>query len=173
MVYTGRTAPSAVLIPDDAATDPKIVYKPIRVLTDLRDDSLHPESLINYGKVYTIEHNIPVGPFGVVALDDLRELIRQAAQQLDLTLPPLTAAQTSVVQHAESSSRYSTRTAPNIPRLREVTLRILQRQPILTEAEAQRLALEYFKRKDDDDDDGDDDDENDGEVNEDEDEDED
>lgn len=49
----------------------------IRVISDSREDKLDPKSLVHYGKVYTIEHNVKVKPFGVVHDDSRRPLIEQ------------------------------------------------------------------------------------------------
>lgn len=51
----------------------KILLKdPIRVkLDDSVYVHLHPTSRLNYGKLQTVEHNIPVRPIGRVVDDDL------------------------------------------------------------------------------------------------------
>ena len=48
---------------------------PIRVLAKNRGDKLRRESRINFGKVYTVEHNCKVYDFGVVHQDYIDNLI--------------------------------------------------------------------------------------------------
>lgn len=54
----------------------------IRVMPDVNTDRLRPQSRLNYGKIYTIEHNVPVRPFGVVHADSARALTLQFNQVL-------------------------------------------------------------------------------------------
>lgn len=59
-MYTGRG------VPERAVSVVGLQPQAIRVVPDDPTDKLDPESLVHYGKVYTIEHNIKVKPFGMV-----------------------------------------------------------------------------------------------------------
>lgn len=53
------------------------MLSPIQVLPNSARDVLHLMSRINYGKTYTVEHNVKVFDFGSVAEDDIRTLTSQ------------------------------------------------------------------------------------------------
>lgn len=71
VVYTGRE------IPRGKVQTPGLQPESIKVLLDDPTDKLDPESLINYGKVYTIEHNLKVKPFGMVQRDSIQHFTEQ------------------------------------------------------------------------------------------------
>lgn len=62
-------------LPDSGESD--MVPIAIRVIPDLRTEKLAPTSRINYGKVYTIEHNVKVKSIGMVQQSSLPYLTRQ------------------------------------------------------------------------------------------------
>ena len=66
IIYSGKTPPQP--FDDEAPRRGEQGMRPdaIRVNPDDRADQLHPRSRIDYGKVYTIEHNIKVKPYGQV-----------------------------------------------------------------------------------------------------------
>lgn len=71
IVHTGKQPePSAVQLPG-------MQPKPIRINTDDPTDKLDPLSLIHYGKVYTVEHNVKVKPYGNVHEKYLSALTEQ------------------------------------------------------------------------------------------------
>jgi hypothetical protein len=49
----------------------------IRVKARSRQEKLHAKSLINFSKMYTVEHNVKVYDFGDVAEDDIKRLKEQ------------------------------------------------------------------------------------------------
>lgn len=60
----------------------EMLSNPIRVDPDYQHWSLNAASRIDFGKVYTIEHNIKVKPFGMVLnLDDLHSQFFQVWRQ--------------------------------------------------------------------------------------------
>jgi hypothetical protein len=71
MVFSGRTVPT--LQQNEQG------LQPVAIRIDLDDNStaLHHTSRINYSKVYTIEHNVKVKPFGMVNRDYIRPLMDQ------------------------------------------------------------------------------------------------
>jgi hypothetical protein len=71
MVFSGRTVPT--LQHNEQG------LQPVAIRIDLDDNAtaLHHTSRINYSKVYTIEHNVKVKPFGMVNRDHIRSLMDQ------------------------------------------------------------------------------------------------
>jgi hypothetical protein len=57
-----------------AAPGEKIIKNPIAVRPAREDQKLHPMSRINFGKIYTIEHNVKVMNVGKVADESLYNL---------------------------------------------------------------------------------------------------
>lgn len=66
IVYTGRLPPRP--LPSEVPSHGELPMreKAIRIIPDVRASSLDPLSRLNYGKVFTIEHNLKVASFGVV-----------------------------------------------------------------------------------------------------------
>ncbi|OQN98508.1 hypothetical protein B0A48_15769 [Cryoendolithus antarcticus] len=71
IIFTGKAVPAG------APRVPGLLDQPIRVNADDPTDKLDVESLIHYGKVYTIEHNIKVKPFGMVHDNSVQPLLQQ------------------------------------------------------------------------------------------------
>jgi hypothetical protein len=71
MVFSGRTVPTLQQNEQN--------LQPVAIRIDLDDNAtaLHHTSRINYSKVYTIEHNVKVKPFGMVNRDHIRSLMDQ------------------------------------------------------------------------------------------------
>jgi hypothetical protein len=71
VVFSGRTVPT--LQHNEQG------LQPVAIRIDLDDNAtaLHHTSRINYSKVYTIEHNVKVKPFGMVNRDHIRSLMDQ------------------------------------------------------------------------------------------------
>ncbi len=67
-VYSSPDRPR--LGPEEEA---KLMLQPIKILTDSPREKIYPESLLNYAKVYTIEHNVKVCPVGRVAKESQRD----------------------------------------------------------------------------------------------------
>lgn len=51
--------------------------RPIRIIADNPTDGLSPLARLNFGKIYTVEHNIKVKNFGMVHEGSVQDLIRQ------------------------------------------------------------------------------------------------
>ena len=74
IIHTGRSAPQPA--PDEQTFSGEAGLRdPIRVDPDLRNDKLDPRSRLNFGKVYTIEHNVKVRSFGMVHRNSLPALL--------------------------------------------------------------------------------------------------
>ncbi|QIW94697.1 hypothetical protein AMS68_000215 [Peltaster fructicola] len=99
--FTGRAAPTwdQAGISEDVESQ---MLLPVRVLPDLNTDDLHPTSTMHYRKIYTIEHNVPLGPFGVVHPDYIDRLFAQASTTLRFNLP--VPAAEDIATHATTSS---------------------------------------------------------------------
>jgi hypothetical protein len=74
-VYTGAAAP-----PPRFRSEADILPTAIRIDPFDQDDTLHSASRVNYGKVYNIEHNVKVKPYGVVNNQFMHALITQWTQ---------------------------------------------------------------------------------------------
>jgi hypothetical protein len=75
VVYTGAAAPPARF-----RNEADILPTAIRIDPFDEDDTLHSASRVNYGKVYNIEHNVKVKPYGVVNNQFMHSLITQWTQ---------------------------------------------------------------------------------------------
>lgn len=74
IIYTGRTAPDPMPEEAPARGEQPMRPDPICVNTDNREDKLDQLSRIDYGKVYTIEHNVKVQAFGEVRSKSVNSL---------------------------------------------------------------------------------------------------
>ncbi|KAK4502650.1 hypothetical protein PRZ48_006076 [Zasmidium cellare] len=77
VLYPGRQVPQPT--PDELPRrgEGAMVPTAVRVDPDQPTEKLTPMSRINYGKVYTVEHNVKVKPLGTVSRDSLHALIYQ------------------------------------------------------------------------------------------------
>lgn len=77
IIYTGKNAPEPLV--DEAPQRGERPMRPdaIRINTDNPTDKLDVMSRIDYGKVYTIQHNIKVQPYGEVHPRSLNALLHQ------------------------------------------------------------------------------------------------
>nr|OQO31294.1 hypothetical protein B0A51_03272 [Rachicladosporium sp. CCFEE 5018] len=109
IVFTGKAVPA------DAPQVPGLLEYPIRVNADDPTDKLDSESLIHYGKVYTIEHNIKVKPFGNVHDNYIQTLQLQFrdvwVNRMELPRPNPTPA--SIPRSANSQSGRASNLAPS------------------------------------------------------------
>lgn len=71
IIYTGNQAPTR------PQYEPDLQPIAIRVDPDKREDKLNILSRVNYGNVYTIEHNLKVKPYGMVNRDSMLPLLAQ------------------------------------------------------------------------------------------------
>ena len=80
IVYTGKKAPSP--LPSELPRRGEVGMQPIPIRIDPDDPTqkLQNESRINYGKVYTVEHNIKVHSVGMVNREALLALLGQFQQ---------------------------------------------------------------------------------------------
>ncbi|ORY18203.1 hypothetical protein BCR34DRAFT_456380, partial [Clohesyomyces aquaticus] len=66
MMYTGTTVPSPLQSELPVGTIDRAMGPPIRVLPYYLYEKLDPLSRVNFFKIYTVEHNVKVRPFGKV-----------------------------------------------------------------------------------------------------------
>jgi hypothetical protein len=79
IVHTGRVPP--LPRPGEAGAE---FLASIRVDSDVPGQELHPASRVNFGKVYTVEHNIKVKPYGVVNQYSMGALAENFNRTFDL-----------------------------------------------------------------------------------------
>lgn len=78
IVHTGRLPP--LPLPGEAEAE---FLTSIRVDSDVPGQSLHPASRVDFGKLYTVEHNMKVKPYGVVNQYSMVALAENFALVLD------------------------------------------------------------------------------------------
>ncbi|KAL2863408.1 uncharacterized protein BJX67DRAFT_384725 [Aspergillus lucknowensis] len=76
IVYMSHTRPESK--PDE----PLMVKEPLEVKPDSLDKSLDPQSRLNFGKIYTVEHNVKVLPIGQIAAGSVSKLDLYARSEL-------------------------------------------------------------------------------------------
>jgi hypothetical protein len=69
VIYTGDRPPREI------PGEPVFGLKPIQVLSKTSRDKLAPESLINYAKIYTVEHSVKVAFIGKILKDSERRFM--------------------------------------------------------------------------------------------------
>ena len=77
MIYTGRRPPEPSLKEMPQRGETGMLPNPIRVDTNRREDKLDSMSRLNFGKIYTVEHNLKVKDFGVVNPKSIKDLLYQ------------------------------------------------------------------------------------------------
>lgn len=77
IVYTGKTPPQVFPEEQPGRGEHPILPVAIRVDPDNRCDNLHPASRLDFGKVYTVQHNLKVKAFGLVNQRSIEALINQ------------------------------------------------------------------------------------------------
>lgn len=81
---------------------------PLRIIPSLKGDYMEPETRLNFGKTYTVKHNVPVQDFGMVDSEQIQGLVRRWQR---ITMEP----DSGNARPAESSSLVSTEAAPTAP----------------------------------------------------------
>ncbi|KAK6442486.1 hypothetical protein LTR95_001280 [Oleoguttula sp. CCFEE 5521] len=110
IVYTGKSVPAG------ASRDRGLLKEAIRINPDDPSDKLDAESLIHYGKVYTIEHNIKVKPLGMVHDDSLEPLLRQFREVWVCRVGLPRAAQTPAPVPRSAYPQSGSASTPGVPR---------------------------------------------------------
>lgn len=93
IIHTGSIAPRPTLAELPRPGQLPMQPEPVRVLPDLNEDALDPMSRLNYAKVYTIEHRIPVKPFGIIESNSRMILSNQLRNVLGMDIGPQQAPQ--------------------------------------------------------------------------------
>ncbi|KAF2215317.1 hypothetical protein CERZMDRAFT_35496, partial [Cercospora zeae-maydis SCOH1-5] len=86
MVHMGPAVPAP--LPGERAMLPAAV----RVIPDDPTEKLKPTSRINYGKIYTIEHNVKAKGVGMVHENSLQALLSQQSEVQRRSYPPAARA---------------------------------------------------------------------------------
>ncbi|KAJ0426927.1 hypothetical protein BJY00DRAFT_3590 [Aspergillus carlsbadensis] len=68
--------------PRVGSNEPLMVKEPLAVDPERFDESLHSKSRLNFGKIYTVEHNVKVLPIGVIAEVSMPKFISYARAEL-------------------------------------------------------------------------------------------
>jgi hypothetical protein len=64
------------------ANEPEPTKDAIEVDPERFDERLHPKSRLNFGKIYTVEHNVKVLPIGVISEASMPKFIAYARAEL-------------------------------------------------------------------------------------------
>lgn len=80
IVYIGKSPPEPSTHEMPRSGEQGMQQMAIRIDPDSSDEHLEPSSRLNYGKVYTVEHNIKVRNIGMVNRDSERALAHQFSQ---------------------------------------------------------------------------------------------
>ncbi|KAL4882098.1 hypothetical protein BJY04DRAFT_188020 [Aspergillus karnatakaensis] len=78
VIYMSNTDPMV------AANEPPMPKEPIGVDPDRPDEGLHHMSRINFGEMYTVEHNVKILPIGRISKDSMPRFIEYASEELTL-----------------------------------------------------------------------------------------
>lgn len=57
--------------------------EPLEIWPDRHDEALDSMSRLNYGKIYTVEHNVKVLPIGQVSPDSMPKFVDYAKYEMD------------------------------------------------------------------------------------------
>jgi hypothetical protein len=66
IIYSGKSAPQPL------PGEPEFLRSPIQVILKTPGGKLAKESLINYTKIYTVEHNVKTKFIGLIALSSMK-----------------------------------------------------------------------------------------------------
>ncbi|KAL2856189.1 hypothetical protein BJX68DRAFT_230111 [Aspergillus pseudodeflectus] len=64
------------------SNEPETTKEPLEVDPERFDETLHPKSRLNFGKIYTVEHNVKVLPIGVISAASMPRFIAYARAEL-------------------------------------------------------------------------------------------
>jgi hypothetical protein len=66
------------------ANEPVIPKEPLEVDPERFDEPWHPKSRLNFGEIYTVEHNVKVLPIGVISAASMPKFISYARAELGI-----------------------------------------------------------------------------------------
>lgn len=69
--------------PITSPNEPKMVKEPLEVQPSSPDQKLDPMSRLNFGKVYTVEHNVKVLPVGKISESSLSKFLAYARTEFN------------------------------------------------------------------------------------------
>ncbi|KAL4920077.1 hypothetical protein BDW62DRAFT_22314 [Aspergillus aurantiobrunneus] len=75
IVYMRGTTPTR------GYNEPPMTKEPLSVSSD-RQEELHPMSRLNFGKIYTVEHNVKVLPIGTISSGSMTRFHQYASEEL-------------------------------------------------------------------------------------------
>jgi hypothetical protein len=64
------------------SNEPDMTKDPLEVDPERFDETLHPKSRLNFGKIYTVEHNVKVLPIGQISEASMPTFIAYARAEL-------------------------------------------------------------------------------------------
>jgi hypothetical protein len=69
-------------VPEDTSDEPRMVKEPLAVERERADATLDQQSTLNFGKIYTVEHNVKVAPVGMLSEESLARFVQYARVDL-------------------------------------------------------------------------------------------
>ncbi|KAL4936717.1 hypothetical protein BDV06DRAFT_204454 [Aspergillus oleicola] len=64
--------------------EPRMIKEPLELRPNRHDEGLDPMSRLNFSKIYTVEHNIPVRPIGRIASSSMAKFLAYAREELEV-----------------------------------------------------------------------------------------
>ena len=86
IVHSGKIPPTALADEEPKRGELGMLPGAIRVDLDTHGDKLDPMSRVNFGRLYTIEHNLKVRSIGIVNRDCIGDLVRGFTKTLESSL---------------------------------------------------------------------------------------
>ncbi|KAL3440298.1 hypothetical protein BJX65DRAFT_314913 [Aspergillus insuetus] len=69
-------------VPEDTSDEPRMVKQPLAVEREGADATLGQQSRLNFGKIYTVEHDVKVAPVGMLSEESLARFVQYARVEL-------------------------------------------------------------------------------------------
>ncbi|KAL2796646.1 hypothetical protein BJX66DRAFT_299557 [Aspergillus keveii] len=69
-------------VPEDTSDEPRMVKEPLAVERERADATLDQQSRLNFGKIYTVEHDVKVAPVGMLSEESLARFVQYARVDL-------------------------------------------------------------------------------------------
>lgn len=64
--------------PAQGSDEPRMIKQPLEVVVESRDETMNPMSRLNFGKIYTVDHDVKVLPVGRVTSRSMMRFIQYA-----------------------------------------------------------------------------------------------
>ncbi|KAL3486006.1 hypothetical protein BJX62DRAFT_242421 [Aspergillus germanicus] len=69
-------------VPEDTSYEPRMLKEPLAVEREGADATLDQQSTLNFGKFYTVEHDVKVAPVGMLSEESLARFVQYARKEL-------------------------------------------------------------------------------------------